>query len=293
VTPAYVVRGRETEARQHAYHDRIERFYQTLSEHLRDAAPDLLETLAAPPPDVHGYQILAEGGGRPRAARARNNRRVVSFSWRWSDTLIEREMVGLERLESGLAQVPPDAGRPRDEKLAADYRAAVARRRRIDADIQYNWRWQAHIDRDRPLFDRLKTIQDAVLERQAIEAAIAYDEAALRRAAAGSELDSTASAESLSAALAGRAQALARQIAAATLGAAPPDFARIEHPAPGVRLVDVPLYTDIMDAAFVEAFRKAVETLWRAHTAGDLPCAPRDRNHPAGAAVLRARGRPH
>jgi hypothetical protein len=184
VTPAYVVRGRETEACQHAYHDRIERFYQTLSEHLRDAAPDLLETLAAPPPDVHGYQILAESGGRPRAARARNNRRVVSFSWRWSDTLIEREMVGLERLESGLAQVPPDAGRPRDEKLAADYRAAVARRRRIDADIQYNWRWQAHIDRDRPLFDRLKTIQDAVLERQAIEAAIAYDEAALRRAAA-------------------------------------------------------------------------------------------------------------
>ena len=270
VTPAYVARGRETEARQHAYHDRIERFYQTLSEHLRDTVPDLLATLAAPPPDVHGYQILPRVVAHPAPPAPGTTAGIVSFSWRWSDTLIEREMAGLERLETGLAQVPPDAGRPRDEKLAADYRAAIARRRRIDANIQYNWLWQAHIDRDRPLFDRLKAVQDAVLERQAIEAAIAsHDEAALRKAAAGRKIDSTASAESLSAALAARAQALARQIAAATRGAAPPDFARIEHPAPGVQLVHVPLYTDITDAALVEAFRRAVETLWRAHTGGD------------------------
>ena len=270
VTPAYVARGRETEVRQHAYHDRIERFYQTLSEHLRDAAPGLLATLAAPPADVHGYQILPRVVADPAPPAPGTTAGIVSFSWRWSDTLIEREMAGLERLETGLAQVPPGAGRPRDEKLAADYRAAIARRRRIDANIQYNWLWQAHIDRDRPLFDRLKTVQEAVLERQAIEAAIAsHDEAALRRATAGRELDPTASAESLSAALAGRAQALARQIAAATRRAAPPDFARIEHPASGVRLVHVPLYTDITDAAFVEAFRKAVETLWRARMGGD------------------------
>ena len=133
VTPAYVARGRETEARQHAYHDRIERFYQALSEHLRDAAPDLLATLAAPPADVHGYQILPRVVADPAPPAPGTTAGIVSFSWRWSDTLIEREMAGLERLETGLAQVPPDARRPRDRearrRLPRGHRPSPADRR--------------------------------------------------------------------------------------------------------------------------------------------------------------------
>lgn len=276
VTPAYVARGRQTEARLGVYHDRIERFYQALSDKLRVAAPELLPTLAAPPPAVHGYQILARVVADAAPPSPGTAAGVVSYSWGWSDTLIARETATLDRLEADLAQVPPDAGRARYEKLAADYRSVVARRQPIDADLQYNWLWQANIDRDRPAFDRLKKVQDAVLERQAIEAAVAsHDEATLRAAGAVRGLDSTASAESLGAALAARAQAIALEIAAATRPVDPPDFARIEHPAAGLRPVPlytditVPLYTDITDAVFVEAFRNAVETLWRARVGND------------------------
>jgi tetratricopeptide (TPR) repeat protein len=239
VTPAYVSRGRQTDDRQHAYHDRIERFYQAVSDTLRAAAPDLLGTLAAPPPVVHGYQILPKLVADPAPPPPGTKAEVVSYSWGRSDTRIELEMARLERLEAALAQVPADAGRARYEQLADDYRGVIARRKPIDADIQYNWLWQARIDANRPLFDRLKTVQDAVLEQRAIEAALASrDEATLKTAAA-------------------------------THWVAPPDFVRFEDPSAGLRLVTVPLYTDITDAVFVEAFRSAVETLWRARVGDD------------------------
>lgn len=276
VTPAYIARGRQTEARLGAYHDRIERFYRALSDKLRIAAPELLPTLAAPPPAVHGYQILAKVVADAAPPSPGATAGVVRYSWGWSDTLIAREMATLDRLEVDLVQAPPGAGRARYEKLAADYRAVIARRRPIDSDIQYNWLWQAHIDRDRPLFDHLQTIQDAVLERQAIEAAVAsHDDARLRTAAAERGLDSTADAESLRAALGLRAQSIAREIAAATVRVAPPDFAGIERPARGpgpahpYTNITVPIYTDITDEVFVEAFRNAVEALWRARVGND------------------------
>jgi tetratricopeptide (TPR) repeat protein len=52
-------------------------------------------------------------------------------------------------------------------------------------------------------------------------------------------------------------------IAAGTRSVAPPDFVRFEEPAAGLRLITVPLYTDITDAAIVEAFRNSVENQWR------------------------------
>src|SRR5262245_44663173 len=54
-----IARGHRTEAHLHAYDDRFNRLYETLSGMLRDAAPDLLAQLSAPEPsDLHGYGLL-------------------------------------------------------------------------------------------------------------------------------------------------------------------------------------------------------------------------------------------
>ena len=58
----YIERGHQTEARQKACHERIDRFYEALSEAVRQAAPDLQPEIVRPPPDVHGYQILPKIG---------------------------------------------------------------------------------------------------------------------------------------------------------------------------------------------------------------------------------------
>jgi len=72
---AYIERGHPTEARQKAYHERIDRFYEALSEAVRQAAPDLQPEIAPPPPDVDGYQILPEiGADDPACAPSRSAR---------------------------------------------------------------------------------------------------------------------------------------------------------------------------------------------------------------------------
>jgi len=141
--PAYVVRGRQTEVRQRAFTDRLERFHQALSEALRQGAPDLLAALEPPPPRRSGYQILphivADAPPKPPARP-----QVVSYSWQWSETLIAREMTALDRLEADLAKVSPSpsaASRSAYEALVAGYKTVVDHRRPIDADIDYNWLW--------------------------------------------------------------------------------------------------------------------------------------------------------
>ena len=227
---AYVDRGHETEARQQAYHERMERVHQALAGLLRRAAPDLLPRLEPTPPTAFGYGILPRivpDAPPPPPARPQ----VVRFSWVWSDTLIARENAALDRLEASLARVaamPAPASRAACETLVADYKTRVNRRRPIDADVDYNWLWQKRIADNRPLFDRQQARLDTEVRRQAQPGPAAS----------------------------GRAQP--------AIGFDPPPFVRIEEPAPREHLVTLPLYTDITDRAVVRAFVEAVETRWRA-----------------------------
>lgn len=270
----YVVRGRQTEIRQRAYHERIDRAYQVLSDAIRQAAPDLLPTLAPPPPEMYGYQILPKMAENAVPPPPGTKSQVMSYSWRWSDTLLERELKKIEQLESELAQIPRTAaGRAAFEKLAADYRQIVTSRGTIDADVQYNWLWQARIHESRPTFDHLQTVQQHVLEREAIETALAsHDETHLRAAAVRSaglsglrttnDSDPSSDLDSIRAVLAARVRAIDGEIAAANGWAARRDFVRIERPADRQWLVTVPVYTDIADTEFVDAFRRGVEAAW-------------------------------
>jgi hypothetical protein len=250
--PAYVVRGKETEVRQRALKERLGRLRDALAAALERGAPELLPSLEPPPPGIFGYQLLPRViRDAPPPPRARP--RVVSYSWAWTDTLIAQEMAALDRLEAQVAQIPPSgADSATYQALAAGYRKAVDRRRPIDADIDYNWLWQRQISGDRPRFDRITRRLDAFVERQKIEDAL-----------------SVSGDEKLQRTLAGRAEALTREIAAGTGAVAPPAFMRIEHPTTHEWVMSVPVYTDIADAGFVDAFKSAVETQWRARAGED------------------------
>lgn len=263
---AYIERGHKTEAHQKAHHERLDRFYEELSEAIRQAAPDLLPEIAPPPPDVHGYQILPTIAADGPASVPGTKSKVVAFSWNATDIWIERQMGALERLEMKLGtlpRVPAPKSRASYESLAADYKTVVRQRRRIDSNIQYNWLWQKKIAENRPLFDRLKKTQDAVLERDTIESALASrSDAELRAAGVKLGVDAAPGAQSLRAALSERLRVINEGIAAATRWVSPPDFAKIEHPAPGQWLVRVPLYTDVTDSTFVRDFKNAIEGWW-------------------------------
>jgi Tetratricopeptide repeat len=225
-TIAYVERGHQTEARQHAYHERMERLHDALAVELRRAAPDLLPKLEPTPPKVFGYGILPRVV--PDARRKPVTKpEVVRFSWIWSDTLIARENEALDTFERRFERIrsePPAATRAAYEALVADYKTRVDRRRPIDADIDYNWLWQKQIAANRPLFDRLQSRLDAELQRLA-QGSTTHDEPVI-------DFD-------------------------------PPLFVRIETPAVREHLITVPIYTDIQDPAIVRSFVTAVESQWR------------------------------
>jgi len=147
--PAYVVRGKQTEANQRALKERMARFHDALAAALERDAPDLLPNLEPPPAGAFGYRILPRV--RPDAPPPPPTKPgVVSYSWWWSDTLIARAMARLAGLEADLARISASGGdRAAYSALAADYRKAVDGRRPVDADVDYNWLWQRRIAADR------------------------------------------------------------------------------------------------------------------------------------------------
>jgi tetratricopeptide (TPR) repeat protein len=236
--PAYVVRGHETEGRQRELKERLDSVYASLTEQLQHEAPDLLaalapllRTLEPPPPIVYGYQILPKVVA-DGPARSATKPHVASYSWPLTETLISQEMITLDHLQAELSEIsrkPAAEKRAAYEAIIGAYMRAVDRRRLIDADINYNWLWQRQIADDRALFDRLTVRLNAVLDQTR---------------PAGHETESSAMAPK------------------------PPDFMRVDQ-AERVQTVTVPLYTDITDAAFVDAFKRAVETHWHVHDGDD------------------------
>lgn len=226
--PAYVVRGKQTEVRQRALKERLDRIHDAIAKELKRGAPELLPSLEPPPPSVAGYQLL------PRIIKDVPPKppispQVVSYYWKWSDTLIAQEMAALDRLEATLAKVQSQAlpaQRIVYETIVNDYKKVIDDRRLIDSDIDYNWIWQAAIFRDRPSFDRATSRLNEVSDLQK------------------------------------NGKPLTPDIVAAIGTVNPPSFVRIESPTQHQRLIIVPVYTDILDMNFIQKFKKSVENLW-------------------------------
>ncbi len=270
--PAYVVRGHLAEVHQHALKERLDRFHAEASVQLQRDAPGLLPALEPPPPIAYGYQILPRIIADPPLGPLVKSH-VVSFSWPWSDTLIAREMADLERLESDLeaaSQKTAESRHPTYEAIVAGYKKAVDSRRVIDADIDYNWLWQRQIANARPFFDVLTSRLNAEVDK--LE----------------------------------RSPSPGQALEAPVIDSGPPDFVRVDASAGRLRIVTVPIYTDIQDSAVVESFRRAIESYWHVYEGQDeyrvlltirtippdrLYCAPGDDGKaPAAACAPPAKG---
>jgi len=274
--PAYVQRGDAVEARRQIYKERLQQVYAALQTRVRADAPDLLPGLqAAPPrPVAHGYQILPKLVPDLPATSAAPRARSAHYSWPWTEQMIERELKKIDALVAELDRMSPmDPGRRRSacEKMVSDYLHLSEGQRTIDAHIQYNRLWQPAIARDKPVYDRLTALHDAVVERQAILDALgAADDAAFRRAVSGiTGVDAGAARDALEVDLRGRERALAGEIHTATHDIAPPPFLRAEHPAPHLWILRVPFYTDIEDLDFVRSWQRAVEHVWQVRDQDD------------------------
>jgi tetratricopeptide (TPR) repeat protein len=290
-TPAYVERGHSTEARQKAFRERMERFYQALSRALRRNAPDLLRDIAPPPPGVHGYQILPKITKDIPAPSPGEQAQIVRFSWSLTDTRIEQELGALQGLEMDLLSlgkqtrsVARNGRRDACAKLATGYRQLAARVKSIDGNIEYNWLWQKQIAEQRPTFDYLQKVQDQLQERYALDNALAsQSDAELRTVAGRLKIDVSESAaapldatpevkqdvQSIRLALSARRLADNQAVTAFQDRGAPPDIAAIEHPSPENWIIRVKLYTDIEDAAFVRSVKEGIESWWHVRTAGE------------------------
>ncbi|MGA8074897.1 MAG: tetratricopeptide repeat protein [Candidatus Acidiferrales bacterium] len=229
--PAYVARGHLAEVHQHALKERLDRFHAKASIQLQRDAPDLLPALEPPPPIAYGYQILPRIISDPPVGPL-GKPHVVSFSWPWSDTLISREMTELEGLESDLAaasQKPAESRHAAYEAVVAGYKKAVDSRRVIDADVDYNWLWQRQIANSRAFFDLLTARLNAEVEKEQ------------RPASPGTTPEALA------------------------IDFSPPEFVRVDASAGRLRIVTVPIYTDIQDSGVVESFRRAIESYWHVY----------------------------
>ena len=248
----WAARGDEVEAADKAYEDRLERFHKTLTERIKEEAPELLPQAQqeTPKPVDHGYQLLpkllpnvAPPSPLPRAE-------VRAYSWPWTRTKIAREAEKLDSLEADFARArtaPAPERRARYKKILDAYAALPTGQVEIDSHIQYNRLWQASIAANRALYDRQTRLEGDVLERQKIR-----DELAAGKPG-GRGGDS----------LRGREEALAREIHGATDEVVPPAFVVVEHPGPHAWIVRVPFITDIEDENFLRAFSRAVEESWR------------------------------
>jgi len=234
----YVVRGRLVDSLQRSLAGRTAHFHDTLAVVLRRAAPDLLPRLEPPPPIATGYQLLPRLIPASAPVAVPTKSQLVSYSWRWSETLMDRETAALERMEARLARTPvTEASHDALDSLVTDYRGLVDRKRLVDADVNYNWLWQAEIARARPIFDRATALQNLMLAQTATDTVAAA--------------------------------AIARGLAESVGGVAPPPFLRFEHAADSTWHIVVPMVTDIVDTVFVAAFRQAVEDRWHARARGN------------------------
>ena len=269
-SPSYLTRGDQVESRYRAYRDRLERLHDLLSERVKEFGLDLLSKLqaAAPKPIPHGYQFLPKFAPDVAVPAKKPRATSTGFSWPRTEQRIEQGSKVLAGLEGQLEEIPARPGAERRaayEKLVDEFRRLSDGRKLIDSNIQYNRLWQFNIAELKAEYDRQTRLHDAVLERQAIRDALdAKDDAAFRAAlGAVKGIDPVKSRAAIESDLGAREKSLAGEIERAAGALATPAFIRVEQSAPRRWTLRVPMYTDIEDAEFVQAFKDTVEKTWR------------------------------
>lgn len=249
---AYVARGHRVEEQQRILTARIARFRDSLLAMVRTTAPDLAAKIDPPPGIAPGYQLLPRLLPAPAPDATQPPPELVSYSWRWSEMLLARETRSIEALEARLRAVTAHAPtRGLLDSLVIDFRALNDRKRPIDADVNYNWLWQGEIVRLRNTYDRAAKLQTAILQLHEMR----------RFEAQGAALPNMSKAPAFDSILAVRTATVDSGLDATIRRVDVPAYVKFDGLRDGWRLT-VPMYTDIVDTAFVNAFERAVESFW-------------------------------
>lgn len=268
--PAYVRQGDLVEARYNAYRERLRRFHAQLVRQLDVIAADLAEKArsAAPKKVTDGYQVLPKIVPDPPRPRTSPRSESRTFSWPRTDGFLDTDAAKLEALERAardLAGIPRERARAAAEHLLNEYVKLEAGQRFIANAVAYNRFWQADIATRRAFYTDATALHDAVLERQTVRDALAAaDEDAFVKAVAslpgvGAHPDRAR----LEPELRARERELGQRIHETTDRATISSFVTVERPAPQLRVVRVPVYTDIEDQQFLRSFQDAIEGIWR------------------------------
>jgi hypothetical protein len=254
--PAYIARGHQVEDHQRVLNARIAHFRDSLVSVLRIAAPDLLSRIDPPPGIAPGYQLLPRILPAAAPVLTRSPPELVSYSWRWSDILFAREAQSLDTLYDRLRRTPAIPSRRGSlDSLVTDFRALIDRKRPIDADVNYNWLWQAEIVRVREGFESARALQNAIVQlHDLLQLSAQFDTSSSMTKAPG--FDSILNA---------RKATVDSGLAATVRRADVPAFVTFDSLPGGWRL-SVPVYTDIDDTSFVNTFERTVESFWKLTT---------------------------
>jgi hypothetical protein len=162
-------------------------------------------------------------------------------------------------LEERLAGISPAPGsRAALDSLVSDYRRLIDRKKLVDADVNYNWLWQAEITRVPRLFARATKLQNAILDLHRLRSLIG----AARDSSPG-QVVASAGFDSLIATTAAVVEkGLDEDVRRVDL----PSFVEVQGAGVNAWRITVPMFTDIADTAFVAAFERAVEGYWRIRT---------------------------
>ena len=203
-----------------------------------------------------------EGSERPRVTPA-------AYTWPWTDELVHGERVKVDALEARIVERGPIDY----SSLVTEYQAIEPQQRWLDSHVTYNRFWQGEIRKDRPRFDRFTVLYEKVLKRQAMQDALGTKGEAFQKKAVEllgeNAVPAPAGEASLRAALQAREKELAREIHDGVEGFSPPSFLKARRNGRHETVIEVPVYTDIRDQAFLSQMVAGIESRWSVQDGAD------------------------
>jgi hypothetical protein len=234
--PAYVREGNRVEQQFHGYRDQLTRFFENLRRAIqRDVSPEqaaiLLRQLEKAPPavGVFGYGMLPRIMEIPQPPTPI---RSFSYSWPVTESYVRGEEAKLDKAESDLVRLAAVSreGKPaRLSEIVNQYRELIRNQGTVDQYIEYNRFWQRSISEDRKHYDRMTQVYWALKSGNPDTAATIRD-------------------------VLGKPKA--------------PRFVRVRRVGSNRVVLQVRLYTDIDDDAYLAQVRTVIEETWRTEEAG-------------------------
>lgn len=225
------IAGYDVEQNFRLFRDRLAAFFLVLRSTVEEVEPELLAEINDPPPEPieYGYQILPPIVAPPNSGLSGDRPpQARSYSWPITQQYVDNENERLARAESRLS----DAARTRDlsalAELVDQYRLLVDNQKIIDQHVQYNRFWQRTVAEDRPRFDRLTELYKSMVNGD---------------------------------------PDIVRTIREALGQPTVPSFLRVDR-SRGEVVLRLPVYTDILDGAYLRQVEEAVEDTWRVSDSG-------------------------